>query len=431
MAETLCMEHATVGYEKTLPPILRDIRMELRPGALLGVIGPNGSGKSTLVRSLSRVLRPLHGATLLDGLDLYAEVTARQSAQAIGVVPQSSSAVLEFTVRDLVEMGRGPHLPASPFATLQEQDIRIVDHALRDAGVAEMSGRRVTSLSGGEWQRVLLARALAQQPNIFLLDEPTAHLDIRHQRHVLSLARGLAHSRGKAVLAVLHDLNLAAEFCDTLALVNEGQIVVQDAPREVLTETNIERVYGERVWVRPHPLTRRPQVLTVPPGETVPDAPHDSMTVHVLCGAGTGAGLMVQLLQNHYTVTCGMLNTDDTDAQAAEWLRVPYAGEAPFTPMTPPTLARAKQLAMGAGIVVLTDIPIGPANIAVLRIALEARHSGIPVCCLQPPAEPFSSRDYTQGDATRLWDELQSAGAACVPDTASLLQYLEQKQWKL
>ena len=425
MGETLIAQNATVSYGRSVLPILRDIQMEVRPGALLGVIGPNGSGKSTLVRALSRVLRPVHGAALLDGRDLYAQVTARQSAQAIGVVPQSASAALEFTVRDLVAMGRGPHLPPNPFSSLTAEDNAIVDTALRDAGVADMSARAVPSLSGGEWQRVLLARALAQQPDILLLDEPTAHLDIRHQTQTLALARTLAHAHGKAVLAVLHDLNLAAEYCDLLLLIHQGRVAAQGTPADVLTEARIAEVYEERVWVRRHPLTRRPQVLTVPRLKPPPQGAA-AKTVHLLCGAGTGAGLMALLQNHHYSVTCGVLSATDMDAEAADWLGIACAREAPFTPPSAATLARAAQLAQAADILVLMDVPIGPDNLSHITTALEARHRGVPVYCLQPPGMEFATRDFTQGVALHAWDELLQSGMICVPDSMALLDRLGQ-----
>jgi iron complex transport system ATP-binding protein len=261
MTDVLAAREIEVRYEANREPILSGLTLELRAGEIAGVIGPNGSGKSTLVRALSRALRPESGAVLLDDNDLYGQVSARRSAQRVGVVPQSAVVTFDFTVREIVRMGRDPHLPPRPFAGESAADERIVDEALAATGVTDLADRFATTLSGGEWQRVLLARALAQHPDVLLLDEPTAHLDIRHQWDVLALARSLAQQGGKAVLAVLHDLNLAAAFCDRLILLSQGRIVADGSPAEVLTPEYILAVYGTPVHVLAHPVSGRPYIL--------------------------------------------------------------------------------------------------------------------------------------------------------------------------
>ena len=260
----LAAHQIQLQYAPDAPPVVAELSLALETGRFTGIVGPNGSGKSSLVRALSRTLKPAHGAVLLDGSDLYAAVSVRQSAQAIAVVPQDTSVSLDFSVREVVRMGRAPHLPPRPFASETQADEQCVASALRDAGIEDLAERAVTTLSGGERQRVLLARALAQQPEILLLDEPTANLDLRHQAQTLTLAQSLAHRHGKAVLAVLHDVSLAAAYCDTLVLLHEGRIAAVGTPGDVLTAENVQAVYGTRVWVRPSPVTGRPLVLPLP-----------------------------------------------------------------------------------------------------------------------------------------------------------------------
>ncbi len=434
METLLALHNAAVGYDRHSQPILEEITLQVRAGEFVGVVGPNGSGKSTLVRALSRVLAPLQGEVLLDGRDLYAQVSARQSAQAIGVVPQSASAVLEFSVREIVEMGRAPHLAARPFAALSPDDTRIVGDALRAAGVDGMARRLAPTLSGGEWQRVLLARALAQQPDVLLLDEPTAHLDLRHQRQALTLARDLAQGSGKAVLAVLHDLNLAAEFCDRLVLVHEGRIAAQGTPAEVLTTAHLAAVYDARVWVRTHPVTGRPLLLAVP--ESLPNVPSQGgYTVHVLCGLGSGAGLLLALREVGWGVTCDVLADGDLDAEAAGWLDIPFPRLSSFTAMTPELIAEGAAFALSARAVVVAPTPFGPLNAALLGNALAAQSAGIPVFCLG--ADNFTARDHTQGTAAPAWNSLLRGGAVLSPAVPDLLQSLntlplhpESPSWK-
>lgn len=415
-------EQLKVQYAPGTPPVLAALSLALTPGVFTGVIGPNGSGKSTLVRALSRVLRPSGGAVLLDDADLYAAHSARQSAQAIAVVPQDTSVSLDFSVRDIVRMGRAPHLPPRPFASESPADERIVEEALKAAQIGDLAARPVTTLSGGERQRVLLARALAQQPQILLLDEPTASLDLRHQTEALTLARNLAHTGGLALLAVLHDVNLASSHCDHLVLLSHGEIAAAGTPADVLTAENIAAVYGARVWVRPHPLTGRPLVLPLP--ELPPSAALPRSRVHVICGGGTGTEMLLALHGRGFSVTAGALHADDADAAAARLLDIPFAVEPPFSLLSYAALEHAARLAEDASVVIVAEMPVGQANQASLEAALSLRRAGKPVLCRQSE-EPFAARDFTGGRAGKLWAALLASGAVALPDTTSLLEHLE------
>ena len=427
----LCTRQIEISYTPESLPTLKDFTLDLTPGAFVGVVGPNGSGKSTLVRTLSRTLRPVRGAVLLDDINLYTQMSARASARRIGVVPQSATIAFDFTVREVVRMGRAPHLPSRPFAAETAADENIVIDSLRAADVLNLADRIVTTLSGGEQQRVLLARALAQQPEIILMDEPTSHLDIRHQTQVLTLARSLAHDQGKAVLAVLHDLNLAASYCDTLVLMHRGRIVAQGVPQETLTAENVHQIYGARVWVRSHPASGRPFLLSLPDtleaeaAETL--SGRETETIHVLCGGGTGAGLLITLKQRGFTVTSGGLNAGDTDQEAAEMLGIPYARESPFTALSETTIDEALRLGREADIVVVTEAPYGKGNLGNLESALALRRTGKPVFCLATPGSDFASRDFTEGAATEVWNKLLAAGAQIIPDSESLIVALSQE----
>jgi iron complex transport system ATP-binding protein len=429
MPTRLAARKIQIAYAPHVPPVLAQFSLELASGTFLGIVGPNGSGKSTLIRALSRALKPAHGAVLLDEYDLYAGHSARSAARTIGVVPQETNVSLDFSVREVVRMGRAPHLPGRPFASESSDDERIVTEALRAARVEDLASRSVTTLSGGERQRVLFARALAQQPDVLLLDEPTASLDLRHQSEILTLARSLAHDGGKAVLAVLHDVNLAAAYCDALVLLNHGEIAAQGTPAEVLTAENLQAVYGARVWVRPHPISGRPLVLTLPEllEEDTLNAgkPSDRPQIHVICGGGTGAGLLTALHRLGFSVTAAGLNSGDTDAEAAQMLDIPFALESSFSPLSDATLETAASLAEYADVVVLTDVPFGQANLANLESALTLRRAGKTVLCRQSPLSDFSARDFTDGAALILWSALLAAGAVLLPTTEAVLSYLE------
>lgn len=237
---------------------LSDVTFRLSPGDFAAVAGPNGSGKSTLIRTLSRVLRPRLGSTLLDGNDLYT-IPARQSAQAIAVLPQETLVEFEFTCEEIVLMGRAPHL--GRFESEKERDRSVVREAMERTGTWELRHRPVVELSGGERQRVLLARAFAQEPRVLLLDEPTAHLDLSYQVQILRLVRALRDEKKTAVLASLHDLNLAAAYADRVVLLSKGRVQAVGSPVEVLIEPVLRPIFGPEVMVRPHPDTGGPLVL--------------------------------------------------------------------------------------------------------------------------------------------------------------------------
>ncbi|MFJ9421719.1 ABC transporter ATP-binding protein [Streptomyces sp. NPDC101249] len=230
-----------------------DVSLSVAPGEMVGLIGPNGSGKSTLLRSAYRVLRPVAGAVLIGGEDVWG-LSAREAARRRAIVTQHTVLGAEFTVEEVVAMGRTPHR-----GTLDRdgaEDRRTVHRALEDVHMAWASGRSFATLSGGEQQRVLLARALAQEAGLLILDEPTNHLDVRAQFDVLDLLRDL----GMTTLTALHDLDHAVSYCDRVAVMAEGGLVAVGPPADVLTPELVHRVFGVRAVLDTHPLTGRPRI---------------------------------------------------------------------------------------------------------------------------------------------------------------------------
>ncbi|MFQ6097614.1 MAG: heme ABC transporter ATP-binding protein [Armatimonadota bacterium] len=242
-------------------PALEGVSLEVQPGDLVGVIGPNGAGKSTLLKAIARVIRPDRGCVLLDGEDVLRRDT-REVARSMAVVPQSSPISFDFTVLEVVLMGRSPHL--GRFQTESERDLAIARRAMERTDCADLADRSITQVSGGEKQRVIIAKALAQEPSVLLLDEPTMALDINHQVEILDLVRHLNRTENVTVLAVLHDLNLASQYCDYLVALREGVLFGIGTPEEVITAENIRALYGAQVHVHPHPISGRPQVVLLP-----------------------------------------------------------------------------------------------------------------------------------------------------------------------
>ncbi len=239
-------------------PVLHDLNIQLHQGELLGILGPNGSGKSTLIRTLTGALPLRSGEIILDDRTI-SEYSRVEQAQRVAVVPQASPVLFSFSVRETVEMGRYPH--SGSLRAMRDGDNKAVAAAMHEADIIHLQDRAIDQLSGGEWQRVMLARALAQRSKVLLLDEPTAHLDLSHQLQVFKIVKRLCRDEGMGVLCVLQDLNLAAEFCGRLILMIEGRILFEGKPREVITIENLRQVYGVTVEIEHNPYSDRPMVI--------------------------------------------------------------------------------------------------------------------------------------------------------------------------
>jgi len=238
--------------------VLSGLTFQLKPGEVVGLIGPNGCGKSTVIRALSHTIVPRSGKILLDGQDVK-RLSRQDLARLLAVVPQMPLLPSAFTAFEIVLMGRNPHLGL--FQYEKQKDLAIAWRAMEKTGTQSLAKRRVGELSGGEIQSLLIARALTQETKAILLDEPTANLDIGRQLEALDLIKALCREDNLVVLAALHDLNLAAQYCDWLILINNGQIYAEGTPSEVITADNIAAVYGAESCVYNHPANGLPCVL--------------------------------------------------------------------------------------------------------------------------------------------------------------------------
>ncbi|RII00397.1 ABC transporter ATP-binding protein [candidate division NPL-UPA2 bacterium Unc8] len=250
------MQDVCFGYGRKV--VLKEMTFQVRPGEMVGLIGPNGCGKSTIIRTLSRIISPHSGKILLDGKNVR-EIPRQDLARLLGVVPQMPLLPSAFTAFEIVLMGRNPHL--SPFQYEGPRELTIAWQAMERTATHSLAERRVSELSGGEIQCLLIARVLAQEPKAILLDEPTANLDIGRQIEILDLIKNLCRENNLTVLAALHDLNLASQYCDRLVLINNGRVHAEGTPKEVITARNIKEVYGAEDCVYLHPVDGLPCVL--------------------------------------------------------------------------------------------------------------------------------------------------------------------------
>lgn len=259
MTSVLAIQGARTGYDKTV--IIDDVSFAVEPGEFLGIIGPNGAGKSTVFKALSRVLPLWQGSVAWRGEDIR-RLSRRELARRMAAIPQFLMP-FPYSVEEFVRMGRYPH--RGRFAPLTSEDRRIVREVLEWMDLESLGFQRINTLSGGELQRVCLAQALAQQPELLLMDEPTAHLDIGNQVRIMDIVKGLTRTRGLSAVIILHDLNLASVYCDTLVLMHAGRMHCRGKPEAVLKREHIEAVYQVSVDVRPDPGTNLPHIFIRPP----------------------------------------------------------------------------------------------------------------------------------------------------------------------
>ena len=387
----------TFTYDKT--PILEDLKLKIEEGLFVGIIGPNGAGKSTLLRLLSKALSPQRGAILLEKTPLN-KWSRGELARHLAVMGQERPQDLELTALEVVMLGRAPH--QGRFGGETPQDYRVVEEAMVLTHCWDLALRPFSQLSGGEQQRVMLARALAQEPEVLLLDEPTAHLDLNYQLELLSQVQMLVLQRGITTIAVLHDLNLAASFCDKLVLLSRRGVLAAGLAGDVLTTDLIREAYGIGVQVSTNPLTGRPQITPLPQGKR-----QERFRVHIIGGGGAAANLYYPLLEAGFILSTGVLNQGDTDWQVAKDLGIELVEIPAFSPITEEAHQANLALIGQARAVVLADVPFGPGNLENLKLASSLK-SGQDLFLIR--GGPLVERDYTGGVAARLYTELQARG---------------------
>ena len=250
------LNDVSLGYDHR--SILYNVNMKAMPGQMLGLVGPNGSGKSTLIKGMTRVINLFSGRVLIDGRDIKT-IKQDELACLVATVPQNPVLPGAFTAFEMVLMGRTPHLGLLRYEG--GRDLAIAWQAMEATHTQSFAERRVSELSGGERQRLIIARALTQQPSMILLDEPTANLDINHQVEILNLVKSLCLEQSLTIIVALHDLNLAAQYCDWMVMLNGGKIYAEGTPLDILTAQNIKEVYGAEVHVYPHPINKLPTTL--------------------------------------------------------------------------------------------------------------------------------------------------------------------------
>jgi iron complex transport system ATP-binding protein len=383
-------------------PVLRRISFELLPGDFVGIVGPNGSGKSTLVDLIDGIHQPATGEVLVKDRRT-SSYRRKEMAREVALVPQHFDLDFDLVVREVVEMGA--YCRGKEAAGCGECEL-----TLARLGVAELASRRFSELSGGEKQLVVLAQALMQQAPLLLLDEPASALDVSHQLRLFDLLKEL-NADGLTVLCILHDLNLALHYFDKLLVLSDGEVAAFGPPEDVLQPEVVEAVYGVRAYLHRHAgrtyLTFSPRLRGERRGR-----------VHLVCGGGTGAGMMRELVDAGYEVTAGVLNALDTDEETGAELGLRMAVEAPFSPVGDEAHAENLELMVEAGLVVVTAVPVSHGNERNIAAAREALAAGVPVWA----DEGLRANDFTGAVAG-----LAQAGARFFPGEEALLEAVRDR----
>lgn len=404
------LEVSGVNFYYGTKRALENVTFTVEEGEFFGVIGPNGSGKTTLLRCISGIFKPQSGVVRFNGSNLQ-NLGKREIAKNIAMVPQSSTINFAFTALEIVMMGRNPHV--SRFRMEGQRDYKVAEKAMMLTNTEYLASRLVNTLSGGEQQRVIIARALAQEPKLMLLDEPTVHLDISHQLGIMELIRKLNKNNGITIIAVFHDLNLAAQYCDRLMLMDDGKIASIGNTHQVLTPENIRKAYHVNVLVKEHPLTS--SLYVIPFSSTVQKPMTDKVNVHIICGGGSGAPLMKMLYDRGYDLTAGVLNVLDSDYEVAASLSIPTVEEAPFSQITRESHKRNLKFILNSNVIIVANAVFGKGNLKNLEAAKTAADHNIPIILVE--STPFAERNFAGKEGKILYDGIR--------ERATLAQKLE------
>lgn len=383
----------TVSYGEKI--ILNKLNMKIHQGEFVGILGPNGTGKSTLIKAITQLIDIQSGEIYIQNINNN-NLTQKDRAKLISVVPQEFSIEFDFTNFDIVMMGRNPHMGKK--SKKENNDYEIVKEAMILTNTWNYKDRDFNELSGGERQRVIVARAIAQQTDIILLDEPTSHLDIHHQLEVMELIQLLKDKKNITVMAVLHDINMAARFSDRLMLLSDGNVVAQGTPEEVIKEENLSKIYHMEMIVRENKILRKKEII---PLRVIKDneASHVGK-VHVISGGGSGEEILERLNSKGFTVSAGVLNQGDSDWEICQILKIPCADALPFSSISYENQMDNLKLIEKCDYILVTDVPFGTGNLGNIEVLQNVYK---PIFVLRNDEE----FDYTQGKASQVFNSLE------------------------
>jgi len=391
-----------VGYGKRV--VVEDIDLEVLRGRFVGLLGPNGCGKSTILKTFAKILAPLGGTVYLGKRDLR-RIGQGELARRMAVVLTGTPSPGLLTTFDIAAMGRYPH--TGFLGRLGKEDIEKIWEALRTVGASELAHRYFGELSDGEKQKVLLARALAQEPEIIILDEPTSHLDPRYRIEVVLILRRLVREKGVTIVASLHDIDLAMKVCDIVVLVKDGRVLACGPPEEVLEEERIAELYNfERASFNSFLGGIELKSRSMGP-------------VYVVAGSGSGAQLYRTLAKHDFGIFTGVLPENDVDFHVARAVGATVVKEKPYREISPESFSQASELMKESHQVVDAGFPVGEANRRNLELVLGALRQGKVTYALRNEEEsrrlygPHASRIIRSRNISSLIERLRAVECLC------------------
>ena len=398
MDYSIKIENLSFAYNEAL--VLKGIDLKFAKTGFTSIVGPNGSGKSTLLKQISGILKPSQGSLIINDVNIEA-ISKKDIAKMMAVVPQNTALEFDYKVMDVVLMGRYPYISRFKGETPRDREIAIEN--MKYTNTYQFKDRSFNQLSGGERQRVILAQALTQQPKILLLDEPISHLDLQHQIEIMTLIKKLSMDQELTVVAVLHDLNIAAAYSETIIMLKDGELACQGTPVETFTTQNIKSVFNIDVEVEVSAHTNKPYIYAI----TRDVIKKNNVKTHVICGGGSGSEIISNLYRSGFEVSAGVLSIGDLDWKISKDFDLKVAEDIPFTRISDDAYSINKKLAAEADYIVVTDLYIGKANIRNIEVLLEADLAGKPILILGD--DSIVQRDITDGAALKLYNEIKDS----------------------
>ncbi|NHI94968.1 MAG: ABC transporter ATP-binding protein [Candidatus Lokiarchaeota archaeon] len=398
MSNTLRCKNITFKFG--IRPILDDISIQFGKGHLYGILGPNGSGKTTLIKILSGVLKPSHGKVFINEKNMK-NISIGDRAKELAVVNQSNPLQFDFTVSEIVKMGRYVHV--NKFLREPDNEKIIINDILNEFNLCNLRDRNFNHLSGGEQQKVIIARSVAQQSKIILLDEPTTHLDINYEIELMEKLKQYVDD-GLIIIIVLHNLNLAAQFCDKIILLNQNNITAFGNPEDVITKENIKKVYNVDVLIKKNPISNSIYIIPLKK-EIFNSLKHKEEAkikkIHLVGGGGCGLEILPRL-QKH-DVSVGIVSVLDDDYNLANYFNYQTIAEAPFSPISKESSEILKNHLKSVDLIILANIPFGKANLENLKLLNDTNK---PIIIYE--RDSIENRDYTNGIATKIYNEIKN-----------------------
>ncbi len=406
--------------------VLKEIKLSINKGDFVSIIGPNGSGKSTLLKTITRFVRPVKGVIFIDNINIF-NFSDKQFAKKIGFVSQNYHFNFDFTVEDIILMGRNPHLNLLEKEDLK--DYKIIEDAMILTDTLKFKDKKITQLSGGETQRVLIARALAQEPEILILDEPISHLDINYKFEILELLKTMNQEKNITIIIALHDINLASYYSEKIILLKEGSIFAAGEPEDIINKRNLKNVFNVDSDVTVHPVTNKPYITFVPDSTIINNKEivnNKKIKIHVIGGGGQASFLIRNLHKKGYIITTGVLNIGDSDWKTAKQLSIKVIEEIPFAPISRERYYDNLELMKYSDLIVLENIPFGHGNTANLEGLLkimETEDRSKKVYIIKGSSD--ASGDYTGGKGQRIYNKIMDKGAILVEDYNTLFSIID------